>query len=98
MNFILVRNKDEYIKFINDIKDEFDCVEDWQYYFGFELKYDEDGLPLETIFEYHGEIKYCPDSFPAIIYCSFNNERDRFGKFEIRIIDYATFEELGIET
>lgn len=98
MNFVLVKNKEEYIKFINEVQDEFGCIEDWEDYFGFKLKWDETtGDVLETIFEYQGEIEYCPDSFPTIIYYLFGKKRDRLGDYGVSILDFATFKELGIE-
>ena len=97
MNFIYVKNRDDYIKFINDIQDEFGCVEEWEDFFGFNLKWDEEtGEVLETIFDYQGDIEYCPNSFPAVVYCNFKKGKDRLGDFEMRTIDFATFEELGI--
>ena len=99
MNFILVNNKEEYIKFINDTKDNFGCIEDWEDYFGFKLKWDETtGDVLETIFEYQGEIKYCPDSFPAIVYSLFEDIEIRYSQtMEAHVVDFVTFKELGLE-
>ena len=97
MNFICVKSREEYIKFINDVKENFDCIEDWERFFGFQLKHDEEtGELLETIFEYQGDIRCYPDSFPALIYSTFDNTYDRWGELGIRIVDFATFEELGI--
>ena len=98
MNFKLVRTKEEYIKFINDVQDKFGCNEDWEDFFGFKLKWNEEtGDVLETIFEYQGELRYCPDSFPAIVYYLFDNKEDRLGNCGIRILDFTTFEELSTE-
>ena len=99
MNFTYIKDKQDYIQFIDSVKDEFGCVEDWEYFFGFNLKWDEEtGETLETIFEYQGEIEYCPNSFPAIVYSWFDSGEDRCGNFGIRIVDFATFEELRINT
>ena len=99
MNFTYIKDKQDYIKFIDSVQDKFGCIENWEYYFGFNLKWDEEtGETLETIFEYQGEIEYCPNSFPAIVYSLFDSGEDRVGKFETLIVDFATFEELGIKT
>lgn len=99
MNFLYIKDRQEYIKFIDSVQDKFGCIEDWESFFGFNLKWDEKtGEVLETIFEYQGEIEYCPNSFPAIVYSLFDEGKDRVGDFQIRIIDFVTFEELGIGT
>lgn len=99
MNFKYIKDKQDYIKFIDSVRDNFGCIEDWEHFFGFNLKWNEEtGETLETIFEYQGEIAYCPSSFPAITYFLFDNGKDRMGDFGIRIIDFATFEELGIKS
>ena len=98
MNFVYVKNKEGYIKFIDDIRDKFGSIEDWEDFFGFHLNWDEEtGEVLETIFEYQGQIEYCPDSFPAIVYWLIDFNKDRFGDYGVKIVDFATFEELGIE-
>ena len=99
MNFKCIKNKSEYIQFIDNIRDKFDCIEDWEDYFGFHLKWNEaTGEMLETIFDYQGEIEYCPHSFPCILYVDMEERYDRFGAIIIRLmnVDYATFDELGI--
>ena len=98
MHFTYVKNKDDYIKFVDNVKDEFESVEEWEDFFGFNLKWNEEtGEVLETIFDYQGEIENCPNSFPAIIYHIFDTGRDRYGDFKIQSIDFATFKELGVE-
>ena len=98
MNFIYLKSRDDYVKFIHDVQDKFDCNEDWESFFGFNLKWDEEtGEVLESIFDYKGNIGYCPNSFPAIVYYLFDSTKDRMGNFNIRIVEFATVEELGLK-
>ena len=99
MSFKYIKNREEYIQFIDSIQSEFGCIEEWEEYFGFHLNWDEDtGKVLETIFDYQGEIEYCPPSFPCIVYARFGSEYDIFlGTITTRQIDFATFEELGLK-
>ena len=70
--FKLINNIDEYKQFILSVRDEFNCEEEWEQFFGFELKWDEEtGEILETLEEYKGNIKYKPNSFPSIVYSNF---------------------------
>lgn len=98
MSFIYLDSRDDYVKFIHDVQYKFGCNEDWESFFGFNLKWDEEtGEVLESIFDYKGEIEYCPNSFPAIVYYLFDSGKDRMGDFGLRIIDFVTTEELELK-
>ena len=94
-----IHNKEEYIRFIDYIdKYVFKDMEQTESYFGLKLECDEDtGYYTQSILEYNGDIGYCPDSFPAIVYYHFNTYRDRVGNVEIRDVYFETAEALGIE-
>ena len=97
--FKIVNNLQEYKKFIQEVEDKFDCVEQWQNFFGFELDWNEEtGEVLETIEEYKGEISYKPNEFPAIIYSLFEVVKDyRVGDMDIRVVDFISINEIEKE-
>ena len=95
--FKIINNLQEYKEFIASVQDYFGCVEEWENFFDFQLKYDDDGYPMETIDEYQGEIGYCPESFPCVVYHMFDKQRDRFGDVTTRLVDWVTFEEICLE-
>lgn len=47
--FYKINNRDEFISFVEKMRDNFDCPEDWEQFFGIRLKIDEDGNELETL-------------------------------------------------
>lgn len=70
--FKLINNINEYKQFMLSVRDEFSCEENWEQFFGFELKWNEEtGEILETLEEYKGNIKYKPNNFPSIVYSNF---------------------------
>ena len=94
-----IPNKEEYIKFIDYIdRHFFQDMEQTEAYFGLKLECDEDtGYYTQSILEYDGNIGYCPDSFPAIVYYHFEDFEDRLGKVHIRDVYWETTENLGIK-
>ena len=93
-----IADKESYIKFIDYI-DRY-CFQDLiqsEEYFGFKLECDKDGYYIQSILEYNGNIQYCPESFPAIVYYRFEDLEDRVGKVHIRWVDWETIENLGIK-
>lgn len=68
----IIHTKEEMINFISKVNCFFDSKEDYEWYFGFERKWDEDtGDILETVQEYYnrgGEFKNIPDKYPCVIY------------------------------
>lgn len=89
--FYKLNNRDEFISFVESMRESFACAEDWEHYFGFELPIDDEGEELETLTEYARthSIDEEPQSceYPVIVYCNFENEYDRFGKVTIRVFD-----------
>lgn len=68
----IIKSKEEMIQFIENVENFFDCPEDYEMYFGFERKWDEEtGNILESTREYYnrgGEFENIPDKFPCVIY------------------------------
>ncbi len=92
-----IQDKDGYIKFIDYI-DKY-CFQDMvetEEYFGLELAYDDDGYNTQSILEYKGNIRLCPESFPVVVYYRFEDLEDRVGKVYIRDVYWETTENLGI--
>lgn len=92
-----ISDKESYIKFIDYI-DKY-CFQDiiqTEEYFGLELECDEDGYYTQSILEYNGNIQYCPESFPVVVYYRFEDIEDRVGKVHIRDVYWETTETLGI--
>lgn len=74
----IISSMDDMVSFINKSETMFGCQEDFEQYWGFERKWDEDtGDILETTEEYYkrgGKFENIPDKFPCVIY--FNWEKD----------------------
>ena len=68
----IIKSKEEMIEFVEKVQNLFSSVEDFEWYFGLERKWDEEtGEVLETVREYcnrGGDFKYIPDKFPCVIY------------------------------
>ena len=68
----IIKSKKEMIEFIEKVQNLFGCVEDFEWYFGLERKWDEEtGEVLETVREYYdrgGDFDNIPDKFPCVIY------------------------------
>lgn len=94
-----IPNREEYIRFIDYIdRNFFKDMEQTEDYFGLELECDEcAGWYTQSILEYNGNIGYCPDKFPAIVYYHFEDIKDRIGKVRIREVYWKTIENLGIK-
>ena len=67
----IINNIDEMVKFIEKTKNFFDCVEDYENYYGFERNWNEEtGEILETVREYFdrgGTFKNIPTQYPCVI-------------------------------
>lgn len=68
----IIKSKSEMISFISKVSQFFECPEDYERYFGFERKWNEEtGDILETVEEYYergGEFNNIPDRYPCVIY------------------------------
>ncbi|RKI83842.1 hypothetical protein D7V90_08105 [bacterium 1xD42-87] len=78
----IIKSEKEMIDFIEIVKTFFECPEEYESYFGFKRKWDEEtGEILETTKEYYdrgGRFNNIPDKFPCVIYfgiVDFNGER-----------------------
>ena len=87
------------IKFIEDAEHFFDSPEEYESYFGFERKWDEEtGEILETTREYYdrgGRFVNIPDKFPCVIYfgvVDFEAERPNIKKLDWICIGDKTYE------
>lgn len=76
----IINSIDEMITFIERTENFFGCPEDYESYFGFERKWDEDtGDILETVREYHnrgGKFTNIPTKYPCVIRFDWNCEDD----------------------
>lgn len=93
-NFYRFCNRSDFIQFVNDTKKDFDCVENWEYNFGFQLNWNKDtGEILETLDEWlqdkNNRMKYEPNSYPCTCYYLNEIGRDRFGTTKCFIFDYV---------
>lgn len=98
-HFLKFNNRNDFISFVEDMRDAFGCPEDWEKFFGFRLECDEDGIELETVKEY-AETKCflyepCSNEYPVVCYTNFDSNRDRFGDFMIRIFEYISMDKLN---
>lgn len=68
----IIHSKDEMIDFVEKVENFFDCPEDYDYYFGFDRKCDEEtGEILESLREYYnrgGEFTNIPNKYPCVVY------------------------------
>ena len=68
----IIKSKDDMINFIENVQNFFECVEDYETYFGFERKWNEEtGDILETVREYYnrgGNFNDIPDKYPCVVY------------------------------
>jgi len=100
---IFVKSHEDFVNFVTSVENNFSCPEEFEHYFGFERKFNEDsGEILESIEEYDkrkGFFKSEPSSYPSVI-CFINdsNEDARANKFTVRIYDYEPIPlgELGL--
>lgn len=67
-----IQSYEDMINFIVEVENMFDCPEDYEEYFGFERKWNEEsGDILETTREYYereGKFTKIPDRYPCVIY------------------------------
>lgn len=68
----IIHNKKEMIQFIENTEYFFSCPEDYESYFGFERKWNEEtGKILESVRGYYnrgGGFKNIPDKYPVVLY------------------------------
>lgn len=69
----IIRSEEEMIQFIEKTENFFDCPEDYESFYGFERKWDEDGTGeiLETTRKYYdagGKFSKIPNRYPCVIY------------------------------
>lgn len=68
----IIKSENEMIDFIEKAQNFFGCPEDYEAYFGFERKWDEEtGDILESVKEYYnrgGKFKDVPDKYPCVVY------------------------------
>ena len=73
----VIKSEEEMIQFIEKTENFFGCVEEYEGYYGFERKWDEEtGEVLETVREYYnrgGKFENIPDKYPCVIYFSYVN-------------------------
>ena len=95
--FKVINDFNEYKQFIQSTYDDFKCEEEWEDFFGFHLKWDEEtGEVLETLGEYKGKIEHCPEEFPVVIHYTNENEDDfRAGNLTIRQLDWITIKTIN---
>lgn len=100
--FKVIKNYDQYKQFIQSTFDDFECPEEWEYFFDFRLKWDEEtGEILETLEEYQGEIKNCPEEFPCILWYTNETEEGTArvgGDLIVRQLDWISVREIIIES
>lgn len=91
-NFVKLNNRKDFISFVDNVRCNFSCAEDWERFFGFALQCDDDGNELETVTDYAKydtfDTEPCENEYPVMVYHTLKNEFDRFGKFRIEIFDY----------
>ena len=68
----MIFSEDDMIRFIDDTKNFFPCPEYYEYYYGFERKWDEETCEiLETVREYYdrgGKFEHILNRYPCVIY------------------------------
>lgn len=73
--FKIIKDYEQYKQFIQSTFDDFGCPEEWEDFFDFKLKWNEEtGELLETIEEYQGIIRNCPESFPCVLWYTNDTE------------------------
>lgn len=73
----VIKSKEDMIQFIEKTENFFDCGEDYELYYGFERKWNEEtGETLETVREYYnkgGKFENIPDKYPCVIYFAYTD-------------------------
>ena len=73
----IIKSEEDMIKFIEKTENFFGCVEEYESYYGFERKWDEEtDEVLETVREYYnrgGKFENIPDKYPCVIYFSYTD-------------------------
>lgn len=85
----IIKSEDDMMGFIEKVQNLFECIEDYEAYFGFNRRWDEEtGEVLETVREYYdrgGEFKDIPNKYPCVIYfglVDFDGERNNDEKLD----------------
>lgn len=73
----VIKSEKDMIQFIEKTECFFGCAEEYEAYYGFERKWDEEtGEVLETVREYYnrgGKFENIPDKYPCVIYFSYTD-------------------------
>ena len=96
--FQIIKNYDDYKLFIESVYDDFNCDEEWESFFGFHLKWNEEtGEVLETLQEYKGKIKNCPKEFPVVVWYTNDIQQNyRMGaNINTRQLDWISFDRIN---
>lgn len=93
MSWVTEIRENEILDFIKSREDDFGCQEDYEDWFGFYLKWDEEtGEILETLDQYQGEFENCPseEEYPVVI--SYINEKGKYrsGDLAIELWDWIS--------
>lgn len=76
---IIIKSEKEMVDLISIVANLFGCIEDYEAYFGFERRWNEDtGEVLETVHEYYergGQFTEIPSKYPSIIYFDEDKEK-----------------------
>lgn len=102
-NFYRFLDRNDFMEFVDSVRDDFDSEESWEYNFGFELKWNpETGEILETLEEWlqhkDNKMKYEPESYPCTCYYLNETKPDRFGDAKCFIFDYVEDKEFQFES
>lgn len=97
--FYKFNNRNDFISFVESMRDSFDCPESWEQFFGFRLMIDDEGNEIESVKDYAEHCCFlfepCVNEYPVIAYTNIDSGRDRFGEVSIRIFDYISLNELN---
>ena len=73
----VIKSEEEMLQFIEKTENFFNCGEEYEAYYGFEIKWNEEtGEILETVREYYnrgGKFENIPDKYPCVIYFSYTD-------------------------
>lgn len=96
MKYKFIKSKEEYIGFLETLRDDFDCEEYFEDFFGVKLAWNEEtGEILEELKDYKGTIKLIPKEFPCILIYSFDTLTDyRYGNIQLKTFDWLTMKDI----
>ena len=96
-NFYKLNNRNDFVKFVKTKRDDFDCIEDWENFFGFQLQYDDETESyIETVEEFaqNGYFDNEPTDFPCILYYVISKSFDSLGSIDIEVYDWIPLSDL----